>query len=129
MSSAVAATTVHDLPFQRVRRERLFYVIACLVMIVGVAVGFHMFYLYGLNDGGQPVTQQISPLVYVHGGLMTCWMILFALQCGLVTTGNLGLHTRLGLAAIVLYAVIVPIGAVTASLQIHYADPGSFPPF
>jgi len=129
MSSTVAAATVRNIPFQRVRRERLFYVIACLVMIVGVAVGFHMFYLHGLNDAGRPVTQQIAALVYVHGGLMTCWMMLFALQCGLVTTGNLRLHTRLGLAAIVLYAVIVPIGALIALLQIHYADPGSFPPF
>jgi hypothetical protein len=29
----------------------------------------------------------------------------------------------------VLYAVIVPIGVITALLQIRYADPRSFPPF
>ena len=28
-----------------------------------------------------------------------------------------------------LYAVIVPIGVITALLQIRYADPRSFPPF
>jgi len=98
-------------------------------MLVGVAVGFHMFYLHGLNDAGQPVTQQSASLVYVHGGLMTCWMVLFALQCGLVTTGNRRLHMKLGMAAVVLYAVIVPIGVITALLQIRYADPRSFPPF
>jgi hypothetical protein len=111
------------------RRERLFYVIACVVMLVGVAVGFHMFYLHGLNDAGQPITQQSASLVYVHGGLMTCWMVLFALQCGLVTTGNCRLHMKLGMTAVVLYAVIVPIGVITALLQIRYADPRSFPPF
>jgi hypothetical protein len=58
MSSTVAAATVHARTFQTERRERLFYVIACVVMLVGVAVGFHMFYLHGLNDAGQPVTQQ-----------------------------------------------------------------------
>jgi len=129
MSSTVAAATAHARTLQRERRERLFYVIACVVMLVGVAVGFHMFYVHGLNDAGQPVTQQSASLVYVHGGLMTCWMVLFALQCGLVTTGNRRLHMKLGMAAVVLYAVIVPIGVITALLQICYADPRSFPPF
>src|SRR6201984_1225356 len=129
MSSTVAAATPHARTFQTERRERLFYVIACVVMLVGVAVGFHMFYLHGLNDAGQPVTQQSASLVYVHGGLMTCWMVLFALQCGLVTTGNRRLHMKLGMAAVLLYALIVPIGVITALLQIRYAHPRSFPPF
>jgi hypothetical protein len=126
MSSPVAAATPRARTFQRERRERLFYVIACVVMLVGVAVGFHMFYLHGLNDAGQPVTLQSASLVYVHGGLMTCWVVLFASQCGLVTMGSRRLHMKLGMAAIVLYAVIVPIGVITALLQIRYADPRSF---
>lgn len=129
MGTGIAAATARGLTFQREQRERLFYLVACLVMIAGVAVGFHMFYLHGLNDAGQPVTRQIAPLVYVHGGLMTCWMVFFLLQCGLILKGNRHLHMRLGKAAVGLYAVIIPIGVVTALLQIHYADPGSFPPF
>jgi hypothetical protein len=129
MSTTVAAGSARGLTLQSEQRERLFYLIAGLVMIAGVAVGFHMFYLHGLNDAGQPVTQQIAALVYVHGGLMTCWMILFLLQCGLVVRGHWRLHMRVGKAAVGLYAVIIPIGVTTALLQIHYADPGSFPPF
>jgi hypothetical protein len=129
VSLAIAAAPAHAQTIQAERRERLFYLIASLVMIAGVTVGFHMFYLRGLNDAGQPVTQQIASLVYIHGGLMTCWMALFLFQCGLVVKGNRRLHMRLGRAAVVLYVVIVPIGAITALLQIHYADPGSFPPF
>jgi hypothetical protein len=129
MNSTVAAAATRTPAIQTERRERLFYLIASLVMIACVAIGFHMFYLHGLNDTGQPVTQQSAPLVYVHGGLMTCWMVLFLLQCGLVTKGNRRLHMRLGRAAVVLYVVIVPIGAIAALLQIHYADPRSFPPF
>src|SRR5947209_4032830 len=129
MSSTIVAGTADAPTFQRERRERLFYVVACVVMLTGVAVGFHMFYLHGLNDAGQPVTQQSTSLVYVHGGLMTCWMVLFALQCGLVATGNRRLHMKLGMTAVALYAVIVPIGVITALLQIRYADPRSFPPF
>ena len=98
-------------------------------MIAGVAIGFRMFYMHGLNDAGQSVTQQIATLIYFHSGLMTCWMVLFLLQCGLVAKGNRRLHMRLGGAAVALYSVIVPIGAITAVLQIHYADPHSFPPF
>src|SRR6266568_929471 len=74
MSSTVAAATAHARTLQRERRERLFYVIACVVMLVGVAVGFHMFYLHGLNDAGQPVTQSAS-LVYVHGGASS-WVVI-----------------------------------------------------
>jgi hypothetical protein len=36
---------------------------------------------------------------------------------------------RLGATAVMLYVAIVPIGAIAALLQIHYADPHSFPPF
>ena len=129
MSSTIAGVASRMQGIQTERRERQFYLIASLVMIAGVAIGFHMFYLHGLNDAGQPVTQQSAPLVYVHGGLMTCWMVLFVLQCALVTKGNRRLHMRLGKAAVALYVVIVPIGAITALLQIHYADPSSFPPF
>jgi hypothetical protein len=128
--TTVSAATAHGLTFQMEQRERLFYLIAGLVMMVGVAAGFHMFYLYGLTDAGQPVLpQQVAPLVYVHGGLMTCWMVLFLTQCGLVVKGNRRLHMRVGKAAVALYAVIVPIGVITALLQVHYADPGSFAPF
>ncbi|HET7102268.1 MAG TPA: hypothetical protein VFJ52_14030 [Terriglobia bacterium] len=111
------------------RAERLFYLISSLVMIAGVAAGFHMFYLHGLNDAGKPVTRQSAPLVYVHAGLMTCWMILFLFQCCLAVKGNRKLHMQLGKAAVFLYVVIVPVGAIAALLQIHYADPQSFPPF
>src|SRR5260370_26593292 len=66
---------------------------------------------------GTTVTQQSASLVYVHGGLMTCWMLLFALQCGLVTTGNRRLHIKLGMAAVVLYPVIVSFGLTKALLD------------
>jgi hypothetical protein len=129
VSATIAFAPTRAEMTQTEQRERLFYLIACLVMIAAVATGFRMFYMHGLNDAGQPVTQQTAPLVYIHGGLMTCWMVLFLLQCGLVVKGNRHLHMRLGGAAVVLYALIVPIGTITALLQIHYADPQSFPPF
>jgi hypothetical protein len=129
VSSTIAVAGTRTRTIQTERSDRLFYLIAGLVMIAGVAVGFHMFYLHGLNDAGMPVTQQSAPLVYVHSGLMTCWMVLFLLQCGLVVKGNRRLHMRLGAIAVALYAIIVPIGVATALLQIHYADPKSFSPF
>lgn len=129
MSSTIAAGVPPIRKIQTELRERLFYLIACLVMIVGVAVGFHMFYLRGLNDAGLPINRHDAPLVYVHAGLMTSWMLLFLAQCGLVVKGNRLLHMRLGKAAIALYLIIIPIGVITALLQIHYADPRSFPPF
>ncbi|HXE08241.1 MAG TPA: hypothetical protein VN612_10115 [Acidobacteriaceae bacterium] len=129
MSSTTTVTPVRAPGLSTERRERVFYLVAALTMIAGVAIGFHMFYLHGLNDAGLPVTRQSAPLVYVHGGLMTCWMLFLLVQCGLIVAGNRRLHMRLGNAAIALYAVIVPVGIIAALLQIHYADPQSFPPF
>jgi hypothetical protein len=54
VSLAVAAAPLRAQTTQTELRERLFYLIACLVMIAGVATGFHMFYLHGLNDVGLP---------------------------------------------------------------------------
>lgn len=126
-SAATAATNIRVM--QTERRERLFYLVAGLVMVSGVAIGFRMFYLHGLNDAGLPVTHQSAPLVYVHAGLMTCWMLVFVSQCVLAVRGDRRLHMQLGRVAIVLYAVIIPIGAITALLQVHYAGPQSFAPF
>jgi len=39
MSSTVAVSIAYGLTLQRERRERLFYMVACVVMLVGVAVG------------------------------------------------------------------------------------------
>ena len=129
VSSATTVTPVRAPALSTERRERLFYLVAALTMIAGVTLGFHMFYLHGLNDAGLPVTRQSAPLVYIHGGLMTCWMLFLLVQCGLIVVGNRRLHMRLGNAAIAFYAVIVPVGIIAALLQIHYADPQSFPPF
>ena len=129
VSSTTTVTRVRPPALSTERRERLFYLIAALTMIAGVGIGFHMFYLHGLNDAGLPVTRQSARLVYIHGGLMTCWMLFLLIQCGLIVAGNRRLHMRLGAAAIILYTVIVPVGFIAALLQIHYADPQSFPPF
>ncbi len=60
MSSTIAAAPTRAQMTQTEHRERLFYLIACLVMIAGVATGFRMFYMHGLNDAGQPVTRQTA---------------------------------------------------------------------
>src|SRR5262245_17361180 len=70
VSSTIAAAPATAPMAQTEHRERLFYLIAGLVVIAGVAIGFRMFYMHGLNDAGQSVTQQIAPLVYLHGVLM-----------------------------------------------------------
>lgn len=123
------STTTTAIRIPAVKTERLFYLIAAVAMMAGVALGFHMFYLHGTNDVGLPVTKQSAPLVYFHGGLMTCWMVLFLAQCWLVVAGNRRLHMQLGAGAVVLYLLIVPVGAIAAVLQIRYVAPHSFPPF
>lgn len=93
-----------------------------------VGLGFHRFYLQGVNPGGKPVTPQIATLVYIHGALMTVWILFFIVQSSLIVGGNRSLHMKLGAAGVVLYALMVPVGTATGLLSVHYSL-GLHPPW
>jgi hypothetical protein len=129
MSSITAAVPLPGPQFQVDGLERLTYLIAGGAMAAMVCVGFHQFYLHGLNALGKPVTRQIAGLVYIHGTLMTGWIIFFIVQSSLIVRGNRSLHMKLGAAGVVLYALIVAVGTVTALLSTHYNPAGAHPPW
>src|ERR1700722_20021269 len=72
--------------------ERLFYVLAAGAVASVSAVGFRNFYLQGKGFGGNPLTEQIVPLILVHALAMSCWVILFCVQSALILAGNRRLH-------------------------------------
>jgi hypothetical protein len=55
-----------------------------------------------------------NALVHAHGVVMTLWVAYFAAQIALVRTKNVRLHMTTGLAGIVLAALVVVVGLVTA---------------
>lgn len=83
-------------------------------------MGFQQFYLHGRTNTGGPVTQQIVPLVFLHGILMSTWIIGFVAQSSLIVAGNRKLHMSLGVAGAVIAACLVVVGVSTAIASVHY---------
>lgn len=97
-------------------------VVLMLIMLVGFAPTFFLWPLFG--------TGPRSPYVYLHGGLMTSWFVLFFVQASLAYAGNVGAHRKLGpIAATIGYiAVLTAIVATLYSLlnpnpDTDYTDP------
>src|ERR1051326_5377039 len=100
MSSSTAVAVAVRAPLDRLRMERMFYFFSSWLLLLIVAAGFWHFYLHGEASDGGPVTQQILPLVFLHGIAMTCWIALFAAQSSLIVGGNRKLHMTLGVAGV-----------------------------
>jgi hypothetical protein len=124
-ASSAVAVAVSAPPAMRERKERMFYLLAGSLLLLVVAIGFQKFYLHGRASDGGPVTQQIAPLVILHGILMSSWILILVVQSGLIVGGNRKLHMSLGVAGVVLAALLVMVGLTTAVASVHY-NPESY---
>jgi len=124
VSSSSAVAVVARAPISQQRIERVFYLLAGCLLLVIVAVGFQKFYLHGRASTGGPVTQQIVPLVLLHGILMSTWIIGFVAQSSLIVASNRKLHMSLGVAGVVIAACLVIVGVATAIASVHYNPDG-----
>lgn len=97
-------------PDPRVTDRRLYLAFACVVPLL-VLIGFaRTYYLKGVFHG--PALP--SPLVHVHGLLMTSWVVLFGVQVGLISAKRVRWHMTLGMFGTFLAAAIVVVGVVTS---------------
>ena len=100
---------------------RRFYFAMSLVAAVVVAYGFHF------TIGANLLHPAIRPpaILWLHAAVNVSWLALFIAQTGLVTTRNVALHKRLGLAGIALGALVFAVGAATtvAMIRFHAAHP------
>lgn len=55
-----------------------------------------------------------SVLVHVHGLVMSLWVILFSVQAYLISSKRIKLHMTLGMSSVVLAAVMIVTGMMTA---------------
>jgi hypothetical protein len=72
-----------------------------------------------------------SPLVHLHGFLMTAWVVLFITQVWLISSKQIRLHQRLGYSGIGLGVLMVAVGFVTALRAAKYgaaSTPPAIPP-
>ncbi|HET8922077.1 MAG TPA: hypothetical protein VFN26_03670 [Candidatus Acidoferrum sp.] len=124
MNSSIAMPVANGAPLTRDRMERMFYLLSGCLLLVIVTLGFQQFYLHGKANNGGSVTQQIMPLVFLHGILMSSWVVLFVAQSSLIVRGNRKLHMSLGVAGAVLAACLVVVGLATAIASVHYNPEG-----
>ncbi len=94
----------------RTRERRLAIVIAVFVPLV-VFIGFARSYFLKAFFGFPPLP---SVLVHIHGAIMTAWVLLFAVQVGLVASHRTRLHMKLGILGSVLALLVFVVGALTS---------------
>ncbi len=78
------------------KRDRYFYSITSLVMVLLLLVGFRKFFLEGKESSGSGIPQPILILVTIHGLALTIWVVLFFVQSVLIATRNRSVHMKLG---------------------------------
>lgn len=97
--------------------ERRFYTFAAIAAALIVFAGFaHSFYLRTVV-GAPPWAPPMSPLLHVHGLVMSSWFLLFLIQARLIATRRTPLHRRLGVFGGVLAATMLVLGTVVAITQ------------
>lgn len=108
---ADAAATVRPRPSGAA--DRIFFGSMALVMLVTVFIGFAPTY-YLMRWTGAP---ELSPLVHLHGVVLTLWFLLFLAQTALVGAGRTDVHRVLGAGGAALAVVIVILGTTVAIVR------------
>jgi hypothetical protein len=110
----------------RLRADRLFYSIVPAVVAVTVLTGFGPSWfarpVLGTPAGFGPLT----PVLVVHGTIMTAWILLAVVQPLLIGAGNRALHRTLGMAGAAIAILIVLVVPITT---IHSMRSGGVPAF
>jgi hypothetical protein len=107
--------------------DRIFYSGMAIAMALTVFIGFAPTFYLRFHFHAVTVTgaKTLSRLAQLHGALFTSWVGLFIVQTALVAKHRVAVHRRLGIAGVVLAALMTGVGATTA---IKAAARGAAPP-
>jgi hypothetical protein len=91
------------------KTERRFFTGMAIAASIVIFAGFgRTYYLKSFTNAAA-----LTPLVHVHAAVFTAWVLLFIVQVRLVAGRRLALHRRLGVATVVLSAVMIVLGVLT----------------
>jgi hypothetical protein len=82
-----------------------------LIVFAGFAQTYYLKALFG--------TPQLRLLLYIHGLVMTAWLVLFFVQVRLVAVHRTDLHRRLGIVGAVVSGLVLVLGTAVALSQGH----------
>jgi len=100
--------------------ERRFFAAMALASFAVVFTGFATsYYLWPLTrathfPAGQPISRSLPLVVHLHAVAFSGWIVLLAVQAGLVVRGDIAAHRRLGRFGAGLLPIMVLTGLVTA---------------
>ena len=106
-------------PAVRIRSDRLFYTSMGLAIAATIFWGFSASFYLSHWLATPPGTPDWTPLLYFHGAVFSCWMVLMVAQPMLIASRNVRLHRRLGYAGAAVAAMMFVVGNVTAAVQMH----------
>jgi hypothetical protein len=111
VNPANLGTIAGDIPVAKAgrRRGRFFLFMSALILVV-VLLGFGpSFYLRPLYE-----MPQETPIVFIHGGLMTAWFVVLVAQTSLVAAGRVDIHRKLGIAGVALACVAIVLNVIVS---------------
>jgi hypothetical protein len=91
--------------------DRAFFLTMVVVLWASVLYGFAKTYFMA----GMVLAPLPNLLIHVHGAAFTLWMVLLAVQTGLVTAKKIQWHRTLGLAGFLLACAMVVLGLLAAT--------------
>ena len=60
-----------------------------------------------------------SPILHIHGAVFTLWMLLFAVQAGLISARRVKWHRSFGTVAFCLPPIMIVLGVIAAIDALH----------
>ena len=97
-------------PRSTLSAERRFFLWMAAALLLCTFAGFAQTY-YLMRYTGAPA---VAGLVHLHGGLFTAWVLLFALQAGLISARRHDIHVMIGAIGVALAAAMVVLGLIVA---------------
>ncbi len=95
--------------------ERIFFTTMTAAILAAVVVGFGRTFFFRAWFGDYAAAHSpAEPFFYFHGAFFAAWFGLLLLQAGLVNSGRIDLHRKLGICGAVLAAVMVVLGIAGA---------------
>jgi hypothetical protein len=109
--TAVQSPTVRVVRRPKPIWDRVFFSSMTLLILACILNGFaRTYFLAGMVTAPLP-----NRLIHVHGAAFTLWIVLLIVQNSLISTGNVRIHRKLGLAGFGLAVAMVVLGTFAAA--------------
>ena len=96
--------------FQTLPGDHRFFSLMAIITAVTIVAGFSQTYVPKIVTGAST----LPFLVHLHALVFTSWLALFVAQTTLVLSGRTAIHRRLGVAGVVLAALMLVVGTATS---------------